>query len=69
MYESESHSRGIQLMWSTSYFARFAFDIIALLNGKYSSGELSALHGLINEHDLQCDEDSDTEYVESHKRH
>jgi len=37
---------GALLMWSESGFAQFAFDLVALLQGKYRSGYMSSFYGL-----------------------
>lgn len=37
---------GAILMWHPSNFARFAFDVVALLNGTYRSGFMSSYYGL-----------------------
>lgn len=34
------------LVWSSSGFAEFAFDLIALMNGTFQVGRLSSFHGL-----------------------
>ena len=34
------------LMWSDTNFARFAFDLVALLKGTYIHGRVSSFHGL-----------------------
>jgi hypothetical protein len=34
------------LMWSEANFAKFAFDIVALLNGTYRAGHVSSFHGM-----------------------
>jgi len=37
---------GSMLTWSNVEFARFAFDIVAALNGTYDVGRLSSFHGI-----------------------
>jgi hypothetical protein len=37
---------GAMLMWSDVNFSRFAFDLLALLNGTYQRGRVSSFHGL-----------------------
>jgi hypothetical protein len=37
---------GATLMWSDTNFSKFAFDLLALLNGTYRSGFASSMHGI-----------------------
>ncbi|MFV2045169.1 MAG: DUF6602 domain-containing protein [Anaerolineales bacterium] len=37
---------GTTLTWSQVEFARFAFDVVAALDGKYDVGRLSSFHGI-----------------------
>jgi hypothetical protein len=37
---------GSMLMWFESAFSQFAFDIIALMDGKYRPGMLSSFYGM-----------------------
>jgi hypothetical protein len=37
---------GCMLMWAESGFSQFAFDLIALMQGKYRSGYLSSFYGM-----------------------
>lgn len=37
---------GEMLMWLDTYFSRFSFDLLALLNGTYKAGLISSFHGL-----------------------
>jgi hypothetical protein len=36
---------GAMLMWNETYFAQFAFDMVALMSGAYRGGMISSLHG------------------------
>jgi hypothetical protein len=36
---------GAELTWSEDHFARFAFDLIAMIQGKYESGRASSAYG------------------------
>jgi len=44
---------GSMLMWSESGFAQFAFDIIALMEGKYRPGFLSSFYGMGTSREVQ----------------
>jgi hypothetical protein len=44
--DQSDHHRGAMLMWNDVNFARFAFDLVAILNGTFRSGFASSFHGL-----------------------
>ena len=48
---------GAMLVWSEINFSRYAFDLVALLNGTFEVGRLSSFHAL-----------GDTEWAESKKK-
>jgi hypothetical protein len=37
---------GVLLMWGEPFFSMFAFDLIAMMQGTYKSGQLSSFHGM-----------------------
>ena len=44
--QKDSHLLTAILMWADTNFARFAFDLLALLKGTYIHGRVSSFHGL-----------------------
>jgi hypothetical protein len=44
--ESDRGRHGVMLMWSDVNFSKFAFDLLACLDGTYQPGILSSFHGL-----------------------
>lgn len=43
--ENDGVFYGLELHWVPEEFSRFAFDLIAFLNGTYSPGKASSFHG------------------------